>query len=341
MSIQVEWLYNQKTEFNRLLYTLGGISRGFYEENNFIILPYEYAYKDNATVIIPNMNYSKIRNFWEKAKQYDDSILFLQKGNKFENELKNLCKNNNTFKTPNYDKLKKDFDEIQQDVLAEIQSLQIIQPDFKKIKKIKIYPTKFGTITSTSRLDLANIEIFVREDATTDDIILGIIIAQTREKLLNTYKASWKECQIIVDYILKESNLNRFLSKKYVTALESTKKLQRSQEIFEIQQKFLEKIGYKSDMETFSILSDEIYYGNKKIKGLAYYEQYTLAELIKSNGQVVSHDRIFETACVNTQEFSLYATNKAMQRIRDKLAQNNIPANSIQTVRGKGYIITA
>ena len=61
--------------------------------------------------------------------------------------------------------------------------------------------------------------------------------------------------------------------------------------------------------------------------------------LIKNKNSIVTFDQIADILFDTYEKYSLFAISKAMQRLRDKIEQNEISGSFIQTVRGRGYLL--
>ena len=68
-------------------------------------------------------------------------------------------------------------------------------------------------------------------------------------------------------------------------------------------------------------------------------EKKVMYELIKNSNNIVRFDTISDILFEDSENFSLFAQAKVIQRLREKLEKNGISGSFIQTVRGKGYLL--
>lgn len=338
---KIHWEYSENTELNRLLYTVAYIFKNFYSSGGFVILPNKDKYKSESTVIFPKIPLQQIHNIEKKLNSIKITGLttFDLAHDDLKHELKGILENFDYLKPPKYSELEKNFKKIKDAFFDDLATLSNVL-GFKELNKIKIFPTKFGTKNSFTVLHKGKIEIYLRDDTNVSNIIHSIICALTREKLLTKYSAMWQEAQMVADYIVLESNISKYLSKDFTTALHATKKAQFSDKTIETQNKLLKHIGFLTKKPEFRVENNQIFYGKTHIKGLSYFEEYALTKMIHRRGEIINHDDVFDYLCVNTDEFSFYAISKSIERLRRKLEQNNIPSNVIRTVRGEGYMLS-
>lgn len=84
--------------------------------------------------------------------------------------------------------------------------------------------------------------------------------------------------------------------------------------------------------------NNQFYLSGERVK-LTKKEKRILELLYKSRGKLVSYDRIGEMVWDdNVDDFSLWAIAQIVRRLRRKLVSYSLPPQTIQSVRGEGYV---
>src|SRR5690554_5570094 len=81
--------HSPDTEIDRIFVTARSIYNNFYPGNRFVILPYVDVPGDTSRVVMPDLDYSQIKNFWQRVGKLTRDIP-ANPHVKFFNELKNL-----------------------------------------------------------------------------------------------------------------------------------------------------------------------------------------------------------------------------------------------------------
>ena len=245
------WDFSPEHEAKRLTHTAHQIAVGFYRANHFTVLPYGHPQTSFYTVLFPDLAYQKILRFWEKAKKTNVRKFPINPNSNFLKEVKTLLQTA-SMGVPKYEKTKEKWEIIQEKVLAEIVN---IFPNFKnQIEKIIIHPTKFGTTVSFS-LGVGKksaVEMYLREDANTYEIVEAILTHLTRNIVYSKYDGLWQESELLVDFLIGETNLTKIIkeveSEKYIPTTKIVRTKQ-SAKLLKESEEFLKKLGLPRELQ--------------------------------------------------------------------------------------------
>lgn len=336
------WDYSIESEAKRLIHCAHQIANGFYRVNNFIVLPYPKTKNNLFTVSFPDLTYSKIKRFWEKAKNTKVHSFPIKVKNDYLQEVINLLETSHFFTEPSYLHIKTDWDKAEKEVLDEIQN---ILPNTKnKIKEIIIHPTKFGTTVSFSwcKDNLTSVEMYLREDTNIYEITEAILTHLTRPTVYDKYDGLWQESEIIVDFLIGETSLSKVLKKYSKEVYVPTSKIIRAQQNAQLiseSDKFYKKLGLPTMDQIFTVSNNKLLISGKPFENLTDRECSILKLLVTNSNKVTTFDEIYESLNDKSDNFSLWAIAKVMQRVRNKLEENGVSGSYIQTLRGQGYLL--
>ncbi len=336
--IETIWEYSINTETERVLYTARGIANGFYQFNNFLVVPSNYPSTQTNLVTIPNLRYESMRNFWKKTSKLSPELP-LNYPRTLTEPVKALL--TSTFNpTIDYRTQQREWETIQSSILGVLDKL--FPREMKKIKKLVIYPTYFGTKLSFSFPINSTIYLYLRHDHGPANIVWGIVSSLNRKKHFNNYLSTWSESQIIADWIIGETEINDLLEKNRIkkdySALQETRR-GYSKEAVEASKVFYKRHDIDWTANTIRAEHGEIIINGKPIKIFNPKEANVLFMLLANRGSAVDVYKIGEVFCGSCDKFSLYAISKSIQRLRDKLDKLGISGSLIQTVHGQGFMI--
>lgn len=334
------WEYSAKSESERLLHSAHQIAVGFYHVNNFIVLPYTSKLKNVNLVTFPDLPFVKIKRFWDEVKKVDITTLPIKCPKKLLDETIELFSKSN-IAAPNYTKTKTVWNKAQDEIIKEV--YKIIPSKKDKIKKIIIYPTKFGTSCSFNRINKkGEIIIYLREDQGIATLVEAIITSLTRQDIYQDLDGIWQESEIITDWLITQSSLSEIIAKydkgPFLPTLKGVR-IKQQAKLIEESDEFYKKLGLPTAKNIFGLngLVPEI--DKKPLENLSPTEKIILRLLIQKAGGVVKFDEFANEIFKNDESYSLYAISKNIERLRNKLEQNGISGSYIQTLRGKGYVL--
>ncbi len=349
--MKILWKWDFNSEAQRIIHTAHQIIINFYQKNNFYILPfkkYKYLCNGENIVYFPKINTKKINNFWKKVKNVNISVWPLIKNKYLINYLINYLKNDLKLKPINNEKLINSWKKIEKKVIKTI--FYIFNNKKDKIKKIIIYPTYFGTSLSFNNYEKNNneIKIFLRCDQKPLKIIEGILSSLLTNDLIKNYHASWRERELIIDFLIQNTRLYSLIKTTYPndSFYSTTKIINRNQINTRLKKKtisFLKEIGIFSLNSNNNNIYNKlfsIYINKKKLTNLTWKERRVLKLFKEKKDDIVSFEDISNIIFrKNEEEYSLFAIYKFMSRLRKKLKENNIDDKIIETVRKKGFVL--
>lgn len=288
------------------------ISNGNYQKAGFLILPYLEKGLSNL-VHFPGLGYSV--KFW----RYISECKQINLGDEIPSEVLDLIRlNKEIAQKPSDLKIGIGFWRF-------IKSSNLFNFDKLNVKEINVKISDYGTIGSFyPRKNV--IYINLRRDATIYDLTKLILLSLYKmsiTKRAEVSEPSWYTRQNIVEFLLNNTGLFKIVGSK-------RHKLATPKNILD-SKLFLDKLGFKKNMDFQSILSNNIF---------TTTEQKIITILHKNIGKVVTFDDLGDLVWDNDSEiFSLYSLSKHIQNIREKLGVLEINEELISTVRKKGYVM--
>ncbi len=330
------WTYDLDMEAARLIEMANRIIVGFYQAKGFYLLPWEKNQKivHRASVTFPELDYSRIPRFWQKAKNIDYDHFPTSTGEDFIAEVKELILTSNNFDPaePNQTTLKANWDVFNPYVLN---FMNEIFPKSKKVKSIQIYISNIGTMCTFRMVNKKpphDIKMYLRSDATAYHLVAGLFSALTRSDVFTQLKGGWEEGQLLVDWLISNTTLGEKMKSQGIELQPSLRSLQSLQDanLAKKSAQYFERLGL--GIQTFDLKL-------KQLKGLSTREQKVLDLLMQHKGKVVTTDTIATLLFENEADFSFYVISKTIERLRTKLEKSGISSTFIQTKRGEGYIL--
>ena len=323
-----QWECSGKSEALRLLYTAGQISRRFYQTYNFFVLPQLTGAADYAAAVFPCLNYRSIGKFWRRVKTIKTDRLPPEASPDLLGQTLKLYQQAG-LALPEYGKIKKLWAGAETAILAGINRL-IPPPPGGLVKSITVWPTRFGTTCSFNRPEKfpADICIYLRADCGIWQMAEAVLSALVRQTLQTRLGASWEETELVADWLAQESFLKNILAKyggRYYPTLKLIRNRQNGR-TFSQSQAYLEKLGLLAKSGAV-----------ENPPGLTEKENGILNCLKRQRGQTVSFEALGEIVC--PENYSLFCIAKTIERLRRKLEAAGIAGTTIQTVRGKGYLL--
>lgn len=335
MNSLTKWHFSPETEAKRLLHAASQIANHFYQIKGFLVLP-EIPTKapKSQIVIFPDLPYQTIHRFWDRAKAIDVSNLPLNVPEKLLKQTTALLNPTN----PKYQTLKNNWTKAELQFLSHLQNLI---PEAKAVKKIILHPTTIGTICSFSLFDPKKddtIHAYIRTDTNIYKIAEAILSALTRPQI-NAFNGTWSESEILVDWLLSHSTLATTLKKHtsaaYTPTISSTRNKQQNG-FYQQSNAYLKKLGIAPPQQPLlKLKGNQFHFKDHPLKKLTSKDKKVLQAFLQK--QTLTTDDLATLLFKSTDDFSLYAISKYIERLRKKLEFNGLPGSHIQTIRGKGY----
>jgi hypothetical protein len=333
--IALNWEYSSDAEIKSLVFALRSIQNGFYKQHNFYVDYYDpQNARNKQNVIIPEIDYLKLPRFWQKIALTKGNIAEMQ----IDDELREfLEKELEKFqKKPQMQSLRQIVETDIEKIITTI--LEVLQLPSDSLSKITVRPARFGPFGSFNPVsEKKEIVIFLREEAPLEKFASLLINALVRDRAYEL-KAEWNELRLLVDYFLTTPKINALTKTKNMGILTILRSPLRGNEAERTKQIY-EEIGLAYNKVEFKIMGNTIYSGDQALTDLTENEAKILTALINEKDKILTYDAIGEIIFDTENDFSLEAITKNMQRLRDKLEQNNLSATFIQTIPKKGYYL--
>ncbi len=342
-------MINSENEVNRYFYTAKVIAHGIYGQLFFNVLPYLPAKGDIAKKIVyfPRTSKPISSSDWEKLKneayKFDKPLSFLSS---YENVVDDLKPISNVSEESTK-KIRAEWEE-NGDKFFKIMR-DTFEIDFSSIRTVNILPTTFGssgTYNLLNNKDEINIHLRIDQDVSVIPKLLFSAVVRKlylpiTSEIRNHYakNSDWLITESVSDFFFKFTTINKLLP-RFVPTLSSVN-IEKDTVVYAESKKYLNELGFSLDPSIY-YESDIVYKENGiPLKSLTNQEKDVLVLLMSKNGNLVVYEEIAQKMWgdLYLDKFSLYAINKVVFQIRQKLKINNILSARIMTVRGKGYIL--
>lgn len=321
--MKVSFIYNDlEKEVQYLCFLAKSISKGFYQNGSFHVLPY-LEKMNNKAVFFPDLNYSQ--NFWNKIIACPNKDL----GKSYPKEcVEEVLSKLPHSKTINASKI---ISEWQKKEKVFLNSLSKIFKSNDLNIDIDILITNYGTLGSFKVLKNKFLATH-RVDNHPDDIGRKILYCLVRNHLKKTAEIGepeWFKRRDIVEYLLNNTNL-----KKIIPNAKTAAPRKKEQELINDSDEYLDKLGFSPKNHVVKVSGwGKITIEGKEIeKMLTPKEFYVIKKLTSNKGRVVDFAEFDKIP-------SLYALSKTIENIRKKLRNLGINKEILFTKRGKGYFI--
>lgn len=340
--MKTEWIWSLETEAQRIIFTAKQTYNGFYQSSGFIVLPPEYLKLDSDIVVFPKISIDSISGFWKKVAKADilDRPVLEDKAliGSVVHALRAL-----DIKEPDLGRVKQLWSRAQKELMDQIYEV-LGKKDL--VQKLIIYPTHFGTSVSfnPAKTFPATLEIFLRFDQDIYSIVEGILSSLLGKELVEEYSASWREREFLVDWLVRNSSISKILKQSQpTTQIRPTTHVIHKKQYSKLRQhsaSFIKKLNLPADSKKkLTVKQFSLYLGSNNLRNLSWKERRVLILLTQQKGEVVAKESIAEVIFRDDDHYSLYAMAKFIQRLREKLEENDFPGNQIETVRGRGYLL--
>ena len=331
----VTFSHSLEMEARRLLHVAGSLSRRWYQNHGFLVLPTVPLKVPTATVVFPNFPYTTIPEFWARVSR-------LKLTTPIVTSPKLLAETTNLLR-PIYDskfygrsaaRLAAEFKRIEAKFWS---NLFTLFPIYKtKISKVNIYLTLYGPYTTfnLARDDQSELTIYVRYDCTLDKVLWSMLTCLFRPRMQDELHHTWSEIEATVDWLMRESALNCGLPLSQPTI-----KNLRSVQIAPLRMKsdrYLKALGL-DQVSPWRQVRDQIWYGDREIVGLSPKERVLLEYFLTKRGKAVTYDQLADLLWPKGENFSLFAIAKEIERLRRKIKACGIVTPIILAHRKVGY----
>lgn len=337
------WEWSVRNEALRLIHLAHQIAVGFYGENGFIVLPSGTPRPSKNAVLFPDVGLERIPGFWERARRATISRWPVSRDEDLIGAIVRCLQVGVPAGQPDLTVLQDGWKKHSAKI---IRQCEIVTGVKITPYKLFIYPSNYGTPVSfnTEFGRERAIQLFFRNDGDMFTLVEGVLSAVLKERLIVLYNASWRERELVVDYLVHSSAAGALLRKiSPESEADPTTELIQKREYTGLKRKseaFLKKLRVpKQNTRPIRSSVFSLYQGAQKLTNLSWKERRVLMMLGAERGVPVDFDRIAEIIFRNEDHYSLYALAKFISRLREKLEENGIPGNIIETVRKRGYVL--
>ncbi len=330
--LQVKFISNKDTELLNLIGIGWRISKKFYKESSYYVLPYIIPNNPRA-IFFPKMSFYSNQKFWRLGPYYGDEIVVDRKKS-YNTLLKQF-----QYDPINYTNQQKAITSI---FTRSFQICSDIFPSFwTTTSTIIVMPTRYGSIASeysSQRKPPKICKFYMRTDAKPENLFYIMLLEQINR--LPSYKEySWSERMAVCEHFFKYSKIAALFPdyKKILPLLKND----IDQQLLAESEKYQQNFGV-NPQNIFTIKENTILAFNTPIM-FTQQEKDVMIKLIEKSPMIASLDDIANAMWGSnaTDKFSLYAINQCISMIRKKLKQNNLSPNLIETFRGQGYRVVS
>lgn len=335
MSIPVaDFVTTHHTEANRLLHVLVNVANGFYYRKNFAVLP--YLIEGNAAVTyLPDLPYHNIQDGWSKWVQTNELDIPLSYPTDWVEEIRQLFDDQTPLLAARQAELSKQWHQTFPNVWAYLCN---IFPSLQtQVTHIEIRVTAYGTKMSYQSLQEKPSQTwtcYIRQDmpisVVYEGLVQGILHHPSYRKMM-----TWEGRETIADFIINQLQSIGYIQdfKPTINAL-----LTIDPSLIAQSHQYLQQLGMHFT-KPFTIKESTIYYQGKPITQLLTTTQnILLLKLIHKDECCTTYDELGSVLWEKEEHFSIWAINKSMSRLKEKLIELNIPVK-IENKKGEGYFL--
>ncbi|MBU0975294.1 MAG: helix-turn-helix domain-containing protein [Patescibacteria group bacterium] len=319
----------------------GWLVQGLYHKNGFIPSSKHFL-KCPRAIGFPKIEYSNCKNFWKRVEKYQIDTLPNDKG-----ILNFLIKNINLAQYERRIARHKDRLELYWRGIDKkfYKFLFELYPEFKtKTIILNVFSVPYGSLCGFSSVQYPAKEklegnVFLRIDMPEEQLIEGIFSALLSNSLLRHY--SWSQKEAIIDFLVERFLKGYKKSQPYFKTTRILEKQEINKNLLRNSKRFIEKLSIPLD-KPFKIQKQNISYFGKKLNQIYMpIEKEILQQFIDKDDNILSYDEIADIIWKDksNEQFSLWAINKRIHRLRSKLMKEGMPKAGLMTVRGVGYYL--
>lgn len=327
--------HSPELEARRILFVAGSLARGWYQKHNFLILPELAPRAPSSQVVLPNLDYSTTPRFWESVAKLKLVTPQLAPAPLLA-ATKSLCKPlyKPSLYTSHLSELEKSYNQVKDNFWN---NLFTLFPNYtSRVKDITVISSQYGSSSSFNLAKNPNssITIYLRSDAKIDKLLWSILASLFRSKMQDEQKYSWEEIEAVIDWLMSESILATKLPHPHPT-LTNLRANQLSQ-YRQSSETYLSNLGISGVLRLEKHGSSYVY-GDTIITNLTTKQQILLDLLLAKRGLTVIYEEIASALWPNSDDWSLYALSKEIQRLREVIKNSGINTPLILAHRKIGY----
>jgi DNA-binding winged helix-turn-helix (wHTH) protein len=332
--MDITWSLDPIDQYTYYLKMARQIQKGLYQRVRAIILPYPRA----DAWYFPDLKLFESTEFKEKLPSINVTDF-----NCDDQTLINLVSSTH-LEIPTEKEFQSDqvqFNKLIDDFLYKC---ELFFPDFKRIKKLKIIPTKFGTGSSyyRSKKDSDSVELTItyRIDKHYTFIFRSLLSSIVEIEAFFDHEdlLGWRVRKGIADFLTFNTTFRTVFPNEHNNPVLEFIDEYKGDIILE-SAKYYAQMGYPLT-SCFSYKENTIFYNSDPVLGLSNKEIDIMKGLIDQKSQLITFDKLGEIYWgKNEDKFSLAALAKVIEKLRNSLEINGIPNSYIRTIRKQGYLL--
>jgi hypothetical protein len=316
--------------------TCSMLAQNYYLDKGFIAVTSGFL-GEPLLIGLPNLDLNKVKNFWDIAKKYDYNHLPTPDDASILGLLQILEETDNKISLED----SKEF--IQNIKIKLFNYLVSLFPEIKNSKtKITIYITNYGSLCSFL-YPLKQVDgefqgyIFLRKDTSPAHLLEGVFSCLAGQALDEKY--SWHQRESIIDFLC-ESFLDYAGIRKH--GFKTTTKIIKGEVSLESIYNYFKFLkDNRLQLKTLLKIKSEVIevFNNEVSDIFSTKEMRILKAFIDAPYHSLSYDNLASIIWESNEDFSLWAINKTIERIRKKLISEGLPKTIIRTIRNYGYCL--
>ncbi len=333
---RIEFVSSPNTEIERILFTSLSIANGFYKRKGFVILPTLQHRGSPQEVVLPQLAYSDIEDYWGRVVKLQLNFP-IRSPHRLREEMRELFGNRQGLHTAQLSARKRLWSQRESVIWLTVERAF---PDvLRVIDAVEVRLTRYGTISSFSVLGSSygqKLICYLRSDADLGnlaEVVMSALLFQHRKE----HKLRWSEAEAIVDFLMTNREMKRLFPQYKRTLQALTRvdpKLRRQSTAY------LKKLEVVYEDKILEVVKDAVYVKGKKVEATWSRQEMGLLKLFLSKeGDIVPFDEVADFLWGEGELVSLWALNKAVQRVRYKLVSFGLPNETLQTMRKRGYLL--
>lgn len=332
--------YGIDTEIRRISFILEKVKSGFYQENNFLLLPYLLE-GNPVTVFMPKLPQDLLKllfdNVGSQLNRYQDSKYTLKEQFEGKSELvKELQKH--LLSREEIEKVKQEWSKVEKGFVSVFETLfNVTDID------VQIRPTRFGTMSSNLFLDKSEnrVAIYYRVDTDTSHLAEMILATFFGKFGVQGSKDLWQKREWAVDFMFKNSKLAG-LFPGFTPTMDIVNKVHSDNKVLTDSWEYYKYLGYP--MVNALTLRGESLLVNGELKDISNYPaalQNIVKLFVRAKNEMVTAEQVGECLWGDNAEakFSLWAISKQIEGVRGMLHDIGVNPNVLETHRKKGYLL--
>lgn len=335
---KVTFCWSVKTEAERVAHAAKQAASGFYGRNGYKVVEGLPARADASWVCLPRLDYGKLEMFWEKVARMEVNFPVNMK-QQWRQELINQLSTKIRIDEKLLKKYEKEWQTIEHELWSLVAELELF--NLGEVKEIEIRLTQFGSISSFGFLDENSEKLicFVRVDGglaqVVEAILTGFLWRDTQGM-----EGSWEGLEMMVDYLLTKTALADLVMDYKPTLVAVGGNINHKER--EMSRQYLVGLGCLTAEERMDVKYGKVMWQGKSLASELTRSQIKLLKLLlDKKGVLVDYDDVAELMFPDPDDYSLWAMQKHIQRLRKKLDHIGYGGWRLKSLKGRGLLLDA